>query len=228
MSTEYTKYTKMGKHFTFGLLILSCLVMAATASTPIFGPMVIDKPGTYVLMNDIVDYHGSVVYNGTEYWEPPFKILASDVVLDGNGHSITGVVNATRSQWYLSNDLVPDQDCVMVNPGLERVHIKNLRILGGFDVAIDYYPTVDGLIENNEISGNLYGIFTWNTNNVDIIGNTVTNNDYDGILCQGYFNGFVMGNTAQNNDVGIRLLNAYENEIRSNTATNNRFDGILS
>jgi len=228
MSTLYPKYQKMGIHFTLSLLIVTCLITAATASTPIYGPMVIDKPGTYVLMNDIVDYHGSVVYNGTEYWEPPFKILASDVVLDGNGHFITGVVNATRSQWYLDQDLVPDQDCVMVNPGLERVHVKNLRILGGFDVAIDYYPTVDGLIENNVIQNNLYGIFTWNTNNVDIIGNTVTNNDYDGIFCQGYFNGLITENTAQNNDMGIRLLNALENEIRSNTATNNRGDGILS
>ncbi|HOS82930.1 MAG TPA: PKD domain-containing protein [Methanolinea sp.] len=227
MSLFSHKYPEKGRYSAFGLLVFSCLVMAATASTPIYGPMVIDQPGTYVLMNDIVDYHGSVVYNGTEYWEPPFKILASDVVLDGNGHSITGVVNTTRSQWYLSNDWVPDQDCVMVNPGLERVHVKNLRVLGGFDVAIDYYPTVDGLIENNEIRGNLYGIYTLSTNNVDIRGNIIEGNNYDGILCPGYFNGQIENNIVNsNNERGIHLLNAYNNLIRENTANNNRIDGI--
>ncbi|MGB4234549.1 MAG: PKD domain-containing protein [Methanoregulaceae archaeon] len=228
MSSESKNHTEIRGQAIICFLIaaLAFVPAIAGADTYIYGPTVIDSPGTYVLMSDVLNYNGTVYYNGTEYWEPCFKILASDVVLDGNGHTITGVVNSSRTDYYLSLGYVPDQNCIMVNPGLERVHVKNFRILGEFDVGIDYYPVVDGLIENNELSDNAYGIFTWNTNNVDIIGNTATGNRFEGIFCQGYFDGKIQGNTANNNDIGIYLLLCNQNTIDNNTANSNKIDGI--
>jgi parallel beta-helix repeat protein len=100
---------------------------------------------------------------------------------------------------------------------------------GGGEAGIALGSNIDHCnIYDNKVSDNYNGIcLSWSCNNNTISGNTVSNNDQDGIFLQRSSYNTVTSNIALNNYCGIRLLSSSSsNTISDNTASNNGWCGI--
>lgn len=206
----------------FLISVLGIIPAVTTAAFPVTGPMVINSPGTYQLVNDISNYNGTMWQNGTEYYEPCIVILSSDVIFDGENHTINGVYDPSRD----------DQIGIYVSPGLERVSVQNTR-LHGFNYGIYYYgvnPFANsengGSISNNDVSGNDHGIEVDISSCIIINNNTISNEGFtpqntDGIYLLGSNSNIINGNTANNNKFAGIFISGDDNSVTNNIANNN-------
>lgn len=210
-----------------------CLLLAAAfllvpaiafAESPVYvsSPMIIEHSGTYVLIKDILNYDGKKVVNGTTFYEPCIKILASDVIFDGNGHTIQGIFDSSRD----------DQVGILADVGLERISVKNTKV-EGFNEGIWYATNVGGLIEANTVTNNDVGIALTGAREIVVRKNTAQTNRMDGILVIESDACEVTQNTVSNNAKhGISVIlsgigGAQEgNLIEENTADSNAMSGI--
>jgi hypothetical protein len=106
-------------------MALVCGVQAATI--PITGPTTITAPGYYVLQNYILNSQEPIC----------IKITASDVTLDGNGHTIDGMKSA-------------DSTGILLNPAgdtMSNVVIKNV-VLREWQSGISLSRVKGGTLEN--------------------------------------------------------------------------------
>lgn len=152
----------------------------------IVAPTTITNPGYYRLTNDVVNYTGNSC----------ILIQASDVTLDGNGHTIAGI---------------PDDDgdisrAIMGVWGRSiNITIKNLKVTN-FSMGI--YADVSNpiVIENCQFSNNDDSIFLNHPVKATIVGNLITNSDQGVFIWDGHPNGiyFVKNNVIENNKYGIR------------------------
>lgn len=209
------------------ILLIALLPTGAMAITYVYSPMVIEEAGEYQLANDITNYDGVRWQNGTDFFEPCIKILASDVIFDGNGHKINGKYNATR---------VEDQVGIYVDSGLERVSVIN-TVVDGFNYGIYYYgvnPFIEadagGRIWYNTVSDNDVGIILDAANNITVWRNTASNTRHKGIVLDGAKANYIVENYANNNvDTGIYLqggsdLNkVYNNEAHANSNSSSTY-----
>ncbi len=117
---------------------------------------IISSPGSYRLDEDIS--------TSTSY---AIQIVASDVTLDGNGHTITG------DGWSGTAG-------VEVKSGANNVAIENIGLVSGyyFGTGIESWAD-DTTIHNNSISESFRGIYTTGLN-ATIDDNTVNGGGYDG------------------------------------------------
>jgi parallel beta-helix repeat protein len=222
-------------------LVLALLPVGALAIVYVDSPMVIEEAGEYQLVKDITDYNGVRWQNGTDFYEPCIKILASDVIFDGNGHTISGNFDPDRE----------DQVGIYVDSGLERVSVINTKV-EGFNYGIYYYvvnpyaePEMGGRIDNNNVNNNDIGIVLDATSKVSVINNDASstrdfgvwadssdwniinnnianNNGHAGIFLTGSDNNVVQLNSANYNiDAGIQLSSSQNNTIQQNTANHN-------
>jgi len=213
------------KYFLVIVLILGLLPVGAWAYIPVSGPMVIENPGEYRLMENITDYNGDQWQNGIQFYQPCIEILASDVIFDGNGHSISTGTKFNQSRI--------DQTCIYVDAQLERVSVINTDI-NGFNNGIYYYlvnPSVQddsgGRIDNNQVSYNDYGITLLDSNFVRVINNGASNNKKIGIRVVSGYNNTVNKNIANNNlHGGIFTIQSENNLVTDNKANNNVDYGI--
>jgi len=230
------------------VMVIGLVPLGALADTYVTAPMVIEQPGTYVLTNDILNYNGTRFINGTEYYQPCFVILSSDVIFNGNGHHISGdpsVHDATRN----------DQIGTYVDVGLERVTVRNLNVDGGFNYGIQYTNIGGGQIESNDVTGNDVGIDILASNNLAVVGNNAHDNNINGINLTESDQNTLDGNLATGNQLngiyleesgfsdarntlinniansnsgnGIKLYLSHYNDLQNNTAKNNVANGIL-
>src|SRR5665647_3144332 len=96
--------------FRIGLLVLAAMIatpIVSAATVQISGPTVISSPGTYVLTQDIATGQS-----------PAIAIRCSNVVLDGNGHTIDGTDAGGSFGIQVNNGNTP----------LTGVTVKNVRI----------------------------------------------------------------------------------------------------
>ena len=199
------------------------------------------RRGNTRLVKDITNYDGVRWQNGTDFYEPCIKILASDVIFDGNGHTISGNFDPDRE----------DQVGIYVDAGLERVSVINTNV-DGFNYGIYYYgvnqfaePEMGGRIDNNIVNNNDMGIVLDATSMVSVLNNDASNtryfgvmasssdwniinnniannNGHAGILLAGSSNNVVQLNSANKNiDAGIQLMTSHNNTIQQNTANEN-------
>jgi len=109
-----------------------------------------------------------------------------------------------------------------------NVTIKNMEIKG-FDDGIylglhSGYNTVSG---NTLIENDYDGIYLYGSSNNIISGNTITNNNDHGIYFRWSSNNIIYGNTITNNDDGIYFYSlSNNNSISGNIITNNNDCGI--
>ncbi len=149
---------KCSLFFKIGLFALATMIVApivSAAPVQINGPTVISIPGTYVLGQDISTTQGTAI-----------KIQCSNVVLDGNGHTIDGV-DANGSFGILVNS----------NSGLlSGVTIKNVRLNDWYDGL--YFKGVNGgRIESVTATNNLRAGISLRCSNDNVItGCTATGN----------------------------------------------------
>jgi parallel beta-helix repeat protein len=110
--------------FRIGLLVLAAMIaipIASAATVQITGPTVISSPGTYVLAQDIATSQS-----------PAISIRCSNVVLDGNGHTIDGVDAGGSFGIQANSGSTP----------LTGVTVKNVRLTDWYYGL--YYKYVDG------------------------------------------------------------------------------------
>lgn len=200
------------------------------------------KAGSYVLDTDVDTRNTFAI-----------EISASNVTLDGNGHTLT--------DFNLESG-------VLIDSGASGVTVENFAKISGFTWGI-YSSGTDATITNNTLEKNDFGIYSHGSNasitdntasnntvmviyslgnsvkitdnevnynqagivsyadNATITNNSANNNENTGIKLSGS-NDNVSGNTANNNgNSGIELY-TYKTTITGNTANNNTNYGIYS
>lgn len=173
---------------------------------PVTGPIVITKPGYYLLMNDIQHTDEVVCVD----------IRCSDVTFNGNGHTISGrnVFNTYGVSVY------------QPSTRLERVTITNLATADWF-YGVSYWDTHDGRVNTVTTTRNQYGIVLQTSTRNLIDSNTASGNSQGGILLlAGSDRNMVLKNLAETNTWGFYLSAAQKNTVLSNFAIANRQNGI--
>jgi parallel beta-helix repeat protein len=179
-----------------------------TGVIPIYECQEIYRSGVYVLARDI-----SGVYPKKDYC---IGIFAVDVVLDGNGHSMT-------SQYYGDGIYVEASD---------NVTIKNLRI-SKYGTGIYIYDTFPNwysrniTIVGNTIDSNQYGIYLRSSNSNTIANNTISFNR-DGIRIDDSNNNIIVGNIiTSNEEAGIYLKDYSSGNMIYNNLFRNTWNAVF-
>ncbi len=141
-------------------------------------------------------------------------IAADNIILDCNGHSITGVGNSGIGIYA--------QDRT-------NITIKNCIIKDVFNAGIRFKSTDKSTVFNNNISGVDYGMYIHLSTNNTFKSNTITKTNLYGLFLLTSNYNEVTSNLIQNNErTGIGLfLQAYNNKIYSNIIKNNTYFGIV-
>ncbi|WP_440950216.1 PKD domain-containing protein [Methanosphaerula subterraneus] len=221
------------------LLAAACLLLLIVptgASTPVYGPgpVFINESGTYELMNDVTGGSG----------EPLIVINASDVVFDGQDHTIHGMQNLSPGIFVNpegDNQTVPISNVTIKNMHLDNwtygILFKHSRDSAVQDVVMTGNEGDIFLFNNcteNTISGNTFsegiGIFT-----IDFCtSNTISDNTFTGSLLGIYMIGdcdrnTISGNTFTDNIYGLALLsNSNNNIVKGNSITSSTICGLLT
>ncbi|WP_248910333.1 NosD domain-containing protein [Halocatena marina] len=185
-------------------------IKPASAQTPINSCTTITSSGEYILTQNITNSSATTCID----------IQASDVVFDGNGHTIDGIDN-NSSFGVFARGVSSD------------VTVTNLTSTDWRD-GIIYLSSDNGTVENTITKSNFQGIYgAGDMNNNSINNNKVVNNTADGIILFGGPSSPTTNNTLSNNYVsGNRLSGIYfdrvtpDNTIVNNTVVNNGLTGI--
>ena len=182
--------------------LLSQYTQSATA-VEVSNCTVIDRPGVYVLTHDLSVAPG-------EYW--CILINASNVVLDGRGHSIVGLGLEKQSMFG-----------VFITAA-DNISINNLRITG-FWSAIYLSRAFNSRIENNVMYNNVFGVVLATSSDNVLAINTIVNQGSAGIFLVSAYNNTIVGNTISDNLYGI----VFFANVTGNTVAGNKFvnNGLL-
>lgn len=165
------------------------------------GCTTIDRPGEYVLADDVVDSEADTC----------IRVRASDVVIEGRGHAIDGTGGFGTAG-------------VVVRPAgdspLANVTVRNVTVTD-WDDGIRYVDVAGGTVVGTETARNRVGLSLLNARDVRLAGNVATDNRLRGIaLAEASANNTLVDNAARGNDLfGISLLEA---GVRNNTLVDNR------
>ncbi|TKJ23308.1 MAG: hypothetical protein CEE43_04015 [Promethearchaeota archaeon Loki_b32] len=145
--------------------------------------------------------------------------------------------NGTYSNPYIIEDLVIDGggsgSCIMIENSDVYFRIENCSVYnsGGYPNAgagIQLNNVTKGKLVINNCTSNAYGISLYDCNNNTISGNTVDNNNLNGIYLDFSDNNIISGNSADNNHYGIYLDSQCDNNnISGNSADNNHYGIFL-
>ncbi|MEM2031021.1 MAG: NosD domain-containing protein [Archaeoglobaceae archaeon] len=184
------------------LLALLFLSLAPVLAVDVDKCMEITQPGYYRLVNDILGLKGGKTYC--------IKISANDVVLDGQGFSISGEGSGDGIYVRASN-----------------VTIKNVKVLN-YGTGIRLYSSSNITIIGNYITNNRYeGIKLSSSSSNTITVNNITNNYGEGIELSSSSSNTISENNIMNNDEeGIELSYSKNNTISGNNIANNEYSGI--
>jgi len=159
-------------------------------------------------------------------------IHSNDYGVDIDSDNDTLAYNVTIRNNQIYNN---DYEGVVVDYG-DTVNIKDNSICNndGYGIYLAYDNEVSGvIIENNDISENHYGIYTYyEINNASIVNNTISNNVYDGMHFEDNVNdSIIRDNRIINNDDGIAFCACasciiYNTSIANNNVSANSEDGI--
>jgi parallel beta-helix repeat protein len=164
----------------------------------------INESGRYTLTTDIDDSEA----------QKCIQITASDVVLDGSGHTVDGR-DGTGSFGIEAGYRV------------DNVSVRNV-VLRDWETGVVYRDVDGGEIRQTLAYSNVVGLaLTFETEDVTVRRNTATNNVV-GIDLYKSDDNVVRQNTANSNHRdGIQVGEGEDNVVRRNTANYNRINGIL-
>lgn len=189
----------------FGVLVMAGGVNAVTT---VSSCQVISSPGVYVLNTDILDSSVTACIN----------ITSSDVVFDGQGHTIDGVDSASTYGMYIYN-----------SSNVTNVTLKNL-IVADWGYGVYYYNASKGTIENVSASSNIDGMQLSYSNNNAVKDCNVSSNRDSGIFLSNSDNNEIADNVFDNHNIkdGIYLYCSDFNTIANNSAGSNGQHGIFT
>ena len=167
--------------------------------------ILIDRPGYYELDSDII--------NCT--YECGIYISASNVVLDGKGHIMTGA--ASESSRY---GIYVDE--------ATNVTIRNIRIRRWSFAGIYLYFSSSNRIYDTSVESSYHGIYLYFSNSNAMWNNTIKNSDWTGIFLQNSSSNDIHDNIMGDNDCGIYLYGSTSsnNRIHNNIIQNSITGGI--
>jgi parallel beta-helix repeat protein len=192
------------------VLSLALLALAATVSAiAVTGPVVITAPGTYELGADIAE--------GGE--NASIEIRASDVIVEGNGHAITGNAGGDLAGILVAGG--PETP-------LDRVEIRNLSLrgwqhgvhaIGASGVVLDRVTAR----ENSD-----HGIYLFSVTNSTVRNSTAVANGGSGIVLSDVSHDNVIENVtaSENGHNGLMLIASSRNRLLGNTVRGNGAYGI--
>lgn len=193
------------RHMRWLLVVLivvgTLLIAPAIASDPITRTLSITSPGVYTLENDILNSTAPVC----------IRISASDVILDGKGHTISGTGKADSRGIYLIDST--------------NVTIRNLTITD-WDAGIYGYESDAINISQNRIQGNILGVDLLDAGGSWILENTFLENSEEAIHLENSGRNWVVSNTITNNSIGIAIW--YPTLWKENTLYNNSLNNSVN
>ena len=160
---------------------------------PITAPAVISSPGHYRLTNNLSNSTAE-----TAIW-----IQSSDVVLNGDGHTLNGV-SAENTTGVLSRKDDESSGTITIS----NITVMNLSV-SAFEDGIQYNNVDAGIVSGNNLAGNARGIEFLKTS-----GTLVTGNNASGQVMIGPMNG-----------VGIIISMSNGNTFTHNTLNRNGIGG---
>lgn len=154
----------------------------------------------------------ATIYITSDYTFPgnicePIVVLADNIVIDGNGHTLQGTGGEIG---------------IVLNQK-SNVTVKNV-IITQWQSGISLFGGSNNTISGNTITdASLYGVRLYiSSNNNTVSDNTITNCDIGVLLTTGSFNNIVTGNTIKWNKYGVYVaLSSNNNTVSKNTITSN-------
>ena len=146
-------------------------------------------------------------------------INASDVVLEGNDHSIDG----------LDDDATSIGVNVTGSTTLNNVTVRNLTV-ANWGQGVEYEDAVDGEITDIVATGNNDGVrLDDSSNGNDVTANNLSGNNNRGMSLRtsSNSNSITDNEVSGNGAFGINLIQASNNNLTGNTANGNDDDGIF-
>ncbi|MCK5300955.1 MAG: right-handed parallel beta-helix repeat-containing protein [Thermoplasmatales archaeon] len=175
-------------------------------------------PNNYTRIQDAIDYASDwdtvFVYTGSYYEN---VLVNKSISLIGEDRNLTFIDGSGSGDVvFVSADYITISGFMIQNGGLEFPN-------GGIHTRSNY-STISG----NNIENNFYGIVMFFSDNIDIIGNTITDNNQCGIYLEGSSNNNILGNFINSQPFnGVGLWNSSNNNIiYENTIINNKYSGI--
>jgi parallel beta-helix repeat protein len=172
------------------------------------------QPGTWHIPKDtkIGDWNPDTkTFTLTTDVYETIQIDSDGIILDGDGHSITG--GGGGFGVYL--------------PYKNGVTIQNLNVQGFPHGIYLYRSSSNTMTGNTANSNNSTGIFLSSSSNNTMTGNNVSSNNKAGIYLHNSSDSTLSGNTASNSSVGI-YLDGDNNTLTGNTVSNNQNGITLS
>jgi len=191
---------------------------------------VIEQSGTYTLTTDLVASEEGVT--------ACFEVKASDVVLDGNGHTLLGDTDEAAEAIHvlgkpdpLTNVTVRGFTMTGWESGISAKDVTNSRFVDNHfvsnpdkGIALSGTVSTDNVVENNEFRDNEKGIFLERgASSTDILGNEFVANHESGVKASGATGTLIEDNTfdAHDGEKTIHITGESPNTvIRGNTITN--------
>lgn len=193
----------IGTGFVLGFLILAGGVSEAI---PLLSCTTISSPGEYVLTADLRSSEDTCI-----------NITASDVTFDGHGHTIRG-----SYRWRAYGVFVYNPKATLTNVVVKRL------VATEWGYGIYYKNTEDGVIDNNTVLTNFFGITLASSTNSNLVNNNVSGNKHIGInLSSSSDHNTISQNDITLNGNGIVLFHSSDNSITSNTLDTNIVNGIV-
>jgi nitrous oxidase accessory protein len=147
---------------TLFLMGLAFTIRTVKADEPIYIRSTGNVEGTDKIQRD------GDIYTLTDNIYDRIVIEKSNIVIDGNGHTVEG--NGSGNGFELWS---------IINTTIRNVNIKE------FEVGIYLGSASMNVISRNNITGNYYGMTMWSAFNNNIIENNISSNDYIGINVYG-------------------------------------------
>jgi len=195
---------------TFSLLLSSPNIKSVEGSVKL-GAVIkadgsVDGTNNILRNGDVYYFTDDIEFSSFEFVSRGLVVQRDNIVIDGNGFGLIQRYNLTSHGVDLSERF--------------NVTVKNLNIIG-FSTGIDLTTS----ISNNSIVGNVItspmesgiqiGIWSHSSDN-EIINNTVTGFNADGILIYNSHNNNISGNVLTENAVGLSLHYSKNNVLRNN------------
>jgi len=208
----FTNYTVAGSavHAVFGMVV--------PVEAEISNCTEIRHPGTYTLTKDLSGYYGNEDYC--------IGIFTNNVVLEGNGFSITGESWGTGVYIQSSNVVVRNLSISNYGVGIGMIGssmntITNNEITKN-DGGIVLVVSANNTVTNNRMVDNGAGALTFLSTNNTIANNEIANND-GGIISVISADNTIANNTIENNFEGNLMIFSINNTIINNSLANNGF-----
>ena len=183
-------------------------------STEITSCGIINSSGTYTFSTDILNSSAT----------PCLQVTASDVVIDGAGHTLDGAASTDGS----AHKAVLVGQTKLEPETIRNVTVKNLTVTD-WSTGLYYGKVSDGNIRDNVARGNIAGIQLFGdtaNRNHTVAGNKITNATR-GLAVEGTRNSEFVSNNVSGNYDGIYLADASGNTIRNNTVSRSTRRAVL-